>query len=168
MPCRGQSRACGGRGGDPKGQDGVSGPVDSLEITVKIHSKALLWGTATFIALYALHLLLLPLLLGTEAGGKETDATLYGIHQFLGLATCLASGFVAAKKAGRLGFVHGLIVGIAGTVLSLVAAILWALATGAVLPAAQTLPFWMFVNGFLGGFAGLVATNMKEDDSAEA
>jgi fructose-specific phosphotransferase system IIC component len=131
---------------------------------MNIDRKALLWGTGVFIALYVLHLLLLPLLVGTEQGGKASDSTLYGIHQFLGLATCLVSGFVAARVAGRNGFLHGFVVGSLGTVVTALAAVLWSLVAGAKFPVLGTLPFWLVVNGFLGAFAGLVASNLKEDE----
>lgn len=129
-----------------------------------VNGRALLWGTAVFIGLYAVHLLLLPVLVGTEAGGKESDATLYGVHQFLGLATCLVSGFVAARIAGQRGFLHGGVVGIIGTFATAFAAMLWSIVTGAKFFGLATLPFWLMVNGFLGAFAGIVATNLKEGD----
>lgn len=135
-----------------------------FEVSVKVNQKAILWGVGVFSTLYVLHLLLLPLLVGTEDGGKSSDPVLYGIHQLLGLSTCLVGGFVAARIAGGLGFLHGLIVGMGGTLLSIVAATLWALVAGGSVPNAATLPFWMMVNGFLGAFGGLVAANLTEDD----
>ena len=132
-----------------------------------INRKALLWGTGIFIVLYAIHLLLLPLLVGTEQGGKASDSTLYGIHQFLGLATCLVSGFVAARLAKQNGFLHGFIVGCLGTLVTALAAVLWSLATGAKFPILGTFPFWLLVNGFLSAFAGLMASNLKEEEADE-
>jgi MFS family permease len=131
---------------------------------LNLNPKALRWGLALFIVLYATHLLLLPLLVGTEGGGKESSGTLYAVHQFLGLATCLVAGFVAARIAGERGFLHGAVVGGVGTLLTFLAALLWSLATGAKFLGMGMLPFWMMVNGFLAGFAGFVAANLKEGD----
>jgi hypothetical protein len=135
---------------------------------VKINFKAVAWGLAFYAALYTLHLLLLPVLIGTEAGGKESSVLLYAIHQLLGLLTCIAAGFVAARKAGELGFLHGLVVGIVGTLLSLCAAMIWAAATDQVIPSIGTLPFWMLINGFLCAFAGLVAADLREEPESAA
>lgn len=126
-------------------------------------AKAVLWGLGVFLGLYVLHLLLLPWLVGAGAGGKEGDAALYGLHQFLGLATCLVSGFVAARIAGNRGFLHGGLVGLLGTLVTALLAMLWAGVTGAKFLGLTTLPFWLMVNGFLGAFAGIVATNLQED-----
>ena len=127
--------------------------------------KALIWGTGVFIILYVVHLLLLPLLVGTEQGGKASDAMLYGIHQFLGLTTCLVPGFVAARLAQRSGFLHGFTVGGLGTLVTALAAVIWSLLTGAKFPALDTFPFWLLVNGFLSAFAGLIASNSNEEES---
>lgn len=132
-------------------------------MTWNINGRALLWGLAVFVLLYIVHLLLLPVLIGTEQGGKESDATLYGVHQFLGLATCLVSGFVAARIAGQQGFLHGGVVGILGTFATAFAAMLWSIVTGAKFFGLATLPFWLMVNGFLGAFAGIVATNLEKE-----
>lgn len=134
---------------------------------MKIDWRAVRWGIGVFVVLYVIHLLLLPLLIGTEGGGKESDPVLYGVHQFLGLGTCLGSGFVAAKIAGHHGFVHGLIIGAAGTFLSLAAAILWAVATTRPVPSLATVPFWLLINGFLTAFGGLIATNLTESEDAD-
>ncbi|CAL1240158.1 hypothetical protein [Candidatus Methylocalor cossyra] len=125
-----------------------------------VHRKALFWGTGTFVSLYFIHLLLLPVLVGT---GRPSNSFLYGVHQALGLATCLLAGFVAGRLAGEKGFWYGLAVAALGTALSALAAVLWSWATGARFPFLATLPFWMVVNGFLGAFAGLVATLRPED-----
>jgi hypothetical protein len=130
-----------------------------------INRKALFWGTGVFIVLYIIHLLLLPLLVGTEQGGKASDSTLYGIHQFLGLMTCLVPGFVAARLAKQSGFLHGFLVGGLGTFVTAAAAVLWSLLTGAKFPSLGTFPFWLLVNGFLSAFAGLVASNLKDEEA---
>jgi putative membrane protein (TIGR04086 family) len=81
------------------------------------------------------------------------------------VATCLVSGFVAGRIAGERGFLHGLGAGGLGTVITALAAVLWSFMTGADFPFLATLPFWVVVNGFLGAFAGLVATHLGEEDS---
>lgn len=132
-----------------------------------INGKALLWGIGIFIALYFFHISLLPTLVGKEAAESDSKEFLYFVSQALGLATCLVPGFVAARKAGHHGFVHGGIVGAVSTVVTALLAMAWAIATGSRFSGLATLPFWLVINGFLGAFAGLIATNMVEDDSPE-
>ena len=133
---------------------------------MELNGKALGWGISIFLGLYVLHVAILPLLVGEQAATSDNQGLLYGVNQLLGLATCLVPGFVAAKKAGHHGFVHGGIVGSVSTVLTALLAMLWAVATGAKFFGLATLPFWLVINGFLCAFAGLLATNMVEDDSA--
>ncbi len=132
---------------------------------IPINGKALVWGIATFCTLYTLHVVVLPWLIGSQAAGSENRELLYGISQFMGLATCLGAGYVAAHKSGHHGFVHGGIVGAVSTVITALAAMVWAIITEAKFFGLETLPFWMVINGFLGAFAGLLRTNMVEDDS---
>lgn len=134
---------------------------------MEINGKALLRGIGIFVAIYVLHIALLPSLIGKEAAESENQGLLYAINQGLGLATCLVSGFVAAKKADHHGFVHGGIVGFVSTILTALMAMLWSIVTGAKFAGLATLPFWLVVNGFLCAFAGLLATNMIEDETAE-
>ncbi len=131
-----------------------------------IEGKALIWGIAIFLGLYVVHVILLPALIGERAATGDYQGLLYGLNQLLGLATCLVSGFVAARKAGHHGFAHGGIVGAVSTVLTALMAMLWAIVTGAKFFGLETLPFWLMINGFLCAFAGLVATNMVEDENA--
>jgi len=131
------------------------------------NGRALLWGIGIFLGIYILHVILLPLLVGQEAAASEHQGILYGINQLLGLSTCLVSGFVAAKVAGHHGFVHGGIVGAVSTVLTALLAMFWAILTGAKFMGLATMPFWLVINGFLCAFAGLLATNMVEDEGSE-
>lgn len=147
--------------------DAVDSCKLSRERTMEINGKALLWGIGIFVAIYVLHIVLLPSLIGKEAAESENQGLLYAINQALGLATCLVSGFVAAKKADHHGFVHGGIVGFVSTILTALMAMLWSIVTGAKFAGLATLPFWLVVNGFLCAFAGLLATNMVEDETAE-
>jgi cyanate permease len=134
---------------------------------MEINGRALVWGIGVFLAIYVLHISLLPTLVGKEAAESENQGLLYAINQVLGLATCLVSGFIAAKKAAHHGFVHGGIVGFISTILTALMAMLWSIITGAQFAGLATLPFWLVINAFLCAFAGLIATNMVEDGSPE-
>jgi len=133
----------------------------------EIHGRALVRGIGLFIVLYMIHVILLPKLIGEEAATGEYQGLLYGINQALGLATCLIPGFVAAKIAGHLGFIHGGLVGGISTIVTALIAMIWAIATGAKFFGLETLPFWLVINMFLSAFAGLLATNMEEPEEAQ-
>jgi putative membrane protein (TIGR04086 family) len=124
-----------------------------------INRKAIYQGTLVFIVLYAVHLIAVPILLSSIEDAKSSSV-LWGIHQFLGIATCLIPGFIAGRIAGERGFFYGFNVGALGTVLSAVAALLWAVIAKSRLPSMATLPFWIMINGFLGAFAGFLATSI--------
>ena len=130
----------------------------------QINVRAVVQGTLVFIALYCIHLLILPWLSKAFAKG-DAESIVFGVHQFLGLATCMASGYVAASVSGKNGFFYGLAVGALGTLISALAAALWSVTMDAPFPELARLPFWMMVNGFLAAFAGLLAT--YSDDAAE-
>lgn len=130
----------------------------------KINLRAVVQGTLVFIALYCIHLLILPWLSDAFTSG-DRESLVFAIHQFLGLATCMVSGYVAAVIAGEKGFFYGLGVGALGTVISALAAVLWAVVMDAPFPTLVRLPFWVMVNGFLSAFAGLLAT--YSDDAAD-
>ena len=134
---------------------------------MQLNGRALLWGIGVFLGIYVLHVILLPLLVGQDAAASENRGLLYAINQLLGISTCLVSGFVAAKVAGHHGFVHGGTVGVLSTILTALLAMLWSILTGAKFFGLVTLPFWLVINGFLCAFAGLLATNMVEDDSCD-
>jgi len=128
-----------------------------------IEGRALSWGISIYLLLYLLHILVLPLLVGERVAGSDNQGLLYAINQVLGLATCLVPGFIAARKAGHHGFMHGGIVGSVSTILTALLAMLWAIVAGSRFYGLETMPFWIVINGFLGAFAGLIATNMEED-----
>ena len=128
---------------------------------------AITQGTLVFIALYCVHLLILPWLSETFAKG-DGKSVVFGIHQFLGLATCMVSGYVAASVAGKNGFFYGLGVGAAGTLISAFAAVLWSLAMDAPFPALARLPFWMMINGLLAAVAGFLATHSADHGKSPA
>jgi hypothetical protein len=131
---------------------------------MKVNWRAVVQGTLVFIALYCVHLLVLPWLASSFAKG-DYESIVFGLHQFLGLATCLASGYVAGAIAREKGFFYGLGVGGLGTLISAGAAVVWSLTMDAPFPTLERLPFWVMVNGFLSGFAGLLAT--YSDDVVE-
>lgn len=132
-----------------------------------IKPRAVVLGTAAFALLYFLHVLILPLLDASIDLGK--GGAMMAVSQMLGVATCVIPGYVSARISGERGFFYGFNVGGLGTVLSALAAILWSLATGAMLPGLglAALPFWIFVNGSLSGFAGLMATDMIDEGRRE-
>ena len=130
-----------------------------------IDGKALRGGIAIFLGFYIFHIILLPQLVGKDAATGDYRELLFYTNQALGLATCLVSGFVAARMAGHHGFMHGGIVGMVSTILTALLAMVWAIATGGKFFGLETLPFWLVINAFLCAFGGLVATNMVEDDS---
>lgn len=130
----------------------------------EINGRALLVGIGLFLSLYIIHIVLLPQLVGEQAAMGGNGGLLYGMNQALGLATCLVPGFVAAKIAGHHGFIHGGLVGAISTMLTVLLAMVWAIATGGKFFGLETFPFWLVVNIFLSAFAGLIATNMVESD----
>lgn len=134
---------------------------------MKFSNKAILLGTVAYILIYVVHVLLLPLLVNPETMSKESAGVFYFIHQFIGLCSLLLAGFIAARVAGENGFLHGFVVGMGGTIVTLLAAVLWAKVGGAPQPPVDTLPFWLLVNGFLAAFGGLIAANMKAEPAAK-
>lgn len=128
-----------------------------------LHGPAILKGIALFLGLYVFHVGLLPLLIGERAAASDYQSLLYGIHQLLGLITCLLPGFVAAKIARSHGFFHGGLVGGVGTLLTALMAMGWALLTGARMMGLGMLPFWLVINVFLCAFAGMLATHTAEE-----
>jgi len=132
-----------------------------------INPKAILVGTAIYALIYCLHILILPLLrFKLEVG--DGDA-MFAVSQMLGVATCFISGYASAVIAGERGFFYGFNVGALGTVLSALAAVAFSWYTGAKMPGSglHTLPFWIFVNGSLAGFAGLLVIDMVAEGKRE-
>jgi hypothetical protein len=122
--------------------------------------KAILIGTAVFAFIYGIHVMILPLLRDSLDSGEGT--AMFFVSQMLGVATCFISGYVSARIAGEHGFFYGFNVGALGTLLSALAAVGFSMLTGAVLPGTslRALPFWIFVNGSLAGFAGLLINTL--------
>ena len=132
-----------------------------------VNPKAILIGTLVFAMIYAVHILILPLLKNSLDMGE--GGAMFAVSQMLGIATCFVSGYTAARIAGERGFFYGFNVGAIGTVLSALAAVAFSMVTGAKLPGLGliTLPYWIFVNGSLAGFAGLLVINMVEEGKKE-
>lgn len=131
---------------------------------LNLDGKALTFGLFLFLFLYILHVLLLPLMVGEQAAQSEYQGLLYGINQLLGISTCMFPGFVAGKKSGQQGFLHGGIVGGVGTILTALGAMLWSLITGAKFMGLGMLPFWLLINVFLSGFGGFIANSETQGD----
>ncbi len=132
-----------------------------------VNPRAIIIGTAVFALLYVIHILILPLLKNRLDMGE--GGSMFAVSQMLGVATCLISGYSAARVSGERGFFYGFNVGALGTVISALAAVVWSMATGAKLPGLGlvTLPYWIFVNGSLAGFAGLLVINMIDEGKRE-
>jgi MFS family permease len=132
-----------------------------------INPKAIIVGTAVYAFIYAVHIMILPLVKNSLEIGEGGGMIL--VSQMLGVATCFISGYVSARIAGKRGFFYGFNVGALGTVLSALAAAAFSLLTGASMPGLglRTLPFWIFVNGSLAGFAGLLVIDMVEEGKRE-
>ncbi len=133
----------------------------------KVRPIPIIVGTAIFALIYFVHIMILPLLRFTLEAGEGT--AMFAVSQMLGVATCFIPGYVSAKLSGERGFFYGFNVGALGTVLSDLAAVAFSKLTGAPLPGTglSTLPFWIFVNGSLAGFAGLLVINMVEEGKRE-
>jgi hypothetical protein len=132
-----------------------------------IKPRAIIGGTAVFALLYIIHVMILPLLKNSLEIGE--GGAMLAVSQMLGVATCFIPGYVSARISGERGFFYGFNVGALGTLISALAAVAWSMATGARLPGLglSTLPFWIFVNGSLSGFAGLMVMNMIEEGKRE-
>lgn len=76
-----------------------------------LHWGALTAGVLTFIGLFALLNLFLLFALALFAGHLDT-AWLYGGIKVLGITSWVLPGFVAARIAGRRGWLHGLLTGL--------------------------------------------------------
>jgi pheromone shutdown protein TraB len=129
---------------------------------IDIHGRALIRGIGLYLILYVLHLGVLPKLVGTQAVLGDSPGLLYGINQILGLATCLAPGFIAGKIAQKRGFLHGGLVGGISTILTALMAMVWSIVTGAQFLGLGTIPFWILVNGFLSALGGFLATSQVD------
>ena len=134
---------------------------------ISLNGRAILWGIGLFVLLYFVHVAVLPWLVGERAQGSDEQMVLYFISQALGILTCLAPGYVAAKMAGHHGFVHGGLVGGISTVVTALIAMVFAIATGNKFFGLATMPFWIVINGFLGAFAGIMATNLADEDGED-
>lgn len=127
-----------------------------------IERSALIQGIGLYLLLYGVHVGVLPWLVGESAANSDNQAALYLLNQALGITTCLLPGYIAARKAGHHGFIHGGLVGGVSTILTALIAMLWAVITGARFSGLATIPFWVLTNAFLAAFAGIMATNLKE------
>ncbi|HWP01168.1 MAG TPA: hypothetical protein VNL74_11205 [Methylococcus sp.] len=127
------------------------------EAVIHINHKAILFGIALYLLLYGLHIALLPVLAQLLEQGANASG-LYGVHQLLGVATCLGAGYLGGRIADERGFFYGFSIGGLGTIITALAALFWAAITSKPWPSLAMLPFWLVVNGFLAAFAGFLAT----------
>ncbi|MGH8659312.1 MAG: hypothetical protein ACREV4_12790 [Gammaproteobacteria bacterium] len=109
-----------------------------------------------FAALYAAHVIILPIAAKVFAG-TEPFSTLWILNQVLGFTTVGVSGYVAGRIAGKRHFSHGALVGAVGTVASAVAAAIIAFFTSQKMPALASVIPWLVTNGFLSGIGALLS-----------
>jgi MFS family permease len=127
------------------------------EAVIRINRKAILFGIALYLLLYGLHIALLPVLSQLLEQGANASG-LYGVHQLLGVVTCLGAGYLGGRIADERGFFYGFSIGGLGTIITALAALFWAAITSKPWPSLAMLPFWLVMNGFLAAFAGFLAT----------
>ncbi len=123
--------------------------------------KAILWGVGLFSIFYAAHILVMPPLMRLFENAA-TNRNLYLVHQLLGILTCVVAGFAAGWIAGQRGFAHGLCVGVAATLLSAFAAMLFAALTTSTFTFSYSIILWSLTNGFLCGIAGMTGEGAKK------
>jgi putative membrane protein (TIGR04086 family) len=131
---------------------------------VNIHRQALIQGTLVFIGLYTLQILLIPFLAKFVDGGWKNTG-LSGFRQILGVVICLVAGYVAARRAGEQGFLHGFNVGAFGTLLTALGAVVFSFLFGIRAPFLDSLPLWVVIHGFLAGVGGILTVNFLPHDS---
>jgi len=136
-------------------------------MAINLNGRAILSGIGLYVLLYFLHIGALPWLVGEKAAGSDEQVVLYFVSQGLGILTCLAPGYLAAKMAGHHGFVHGGLVGGISTVITALIAMVFAIVAGSQFVGFGSMPFWVVVNGFLGAFAGIMASDLTDDETED-
>lgn len=133
----------------------IANKACSLSIAV-FNPKALGYGVLVFAALYAVHVLIIPVA-AKVFSGTEPFSALWILNQVLGFATVGVSGFVAGRIAGERQFSHGALVGALGTIASAVAAAVMAFFTSQKMPVLVSVILWLVTNGFLCGLGALLS-----------
>src|SRR5919109_4016282 len=132
----------------------------------KIDRRAVMKGVIVFTGLLIAYLLLglvfttIAKQLGEKSGTLGVVLTLS--ERLLWIVSVMVPGAVAGRAAGRYFFLHGALVGIIGSVISVLFLLFWSLATGARSPMDSSLLLKFFATVFLCGFGGMVSERRDE------
>src|SRR5918999_508352 len=136
----------------------------------KIDRRAVMKGVIVFTGLLILIAYILPGLVFTTIAKQlgEKSGTLGIVLTFserlLWIVSVMVPGAVAGRAAGKHFFLHGALVGIIGSVISVLFLLFWSLATGARFPMDSSLLVKFLATVFLCGFGGMVSE--RRDDQA--
>jgi hypothetical protein len=134
----------------------------------KIDRRAVMRGVIVFTGLLIAYILLglvfttIAKQFGEQSGTLGTVLTLS--ERLLWIVSVMVPGAVAGRAAGKHFFLHGALVGIIGSVISVLFLLFWSLATGARSPMDSLLLLKFLATVFLCGFGGMVSE--PRDDQA--
>jgi putative membrane protein (TIGR04086 family) len=127
----------------------------------KIDRRAVMKGVIVFTGLLLAYILLGFVFTTVAKQLGEKSGTLGVVLTFserlLWIVSVMVPGAVAGRVAGKHFFLHGALVGIIGSVISVLFLLLWSLATGARFPMDSSLLVKFLVTVFLCGFGGMVS-----------
>lgn len=126
----------------------------------KVDRRAVMKGVIVFIGLLIAYTLLglvfttIAKQFGEKSGTLGIVLTLS--ERLLWIVSVMVPGAVASRAAGKYFFLHGLVVGVIGSVISVLFLLFWSLATGARSPMDLSLLWRFLATVFLCGFGGMV------------
>jgi hypothetical protein len=127
----------------------------------KIDRRAVMKGVIVFTGLLLAYILLGFVFTTVAKQLGEKSGTLGVVLTFserlLWIVSVMVPGAVAGRVAGKHFFLHGALVGIIGSVISVLFLLFWSLATGARFPMDSSLLMKFLVTVFLCGFGGMVS-----------
>ena len=127
----------------------------------KIDRRAVMKGVIVFTGLLLAYILLGFVVTTVAKQLGEKSGTLGVVLTFserlLWIVSVMVPGAVAGRVAGKHFFLHGALVGIIGSVISVLFLLFWSLATGARFPMDSSLLVKFLVTVFLCGFGGMVS-----------
>jgi putative membrane protein (TIGR04086 family) len=127
----------------------------------KIDRRAVMKGVIVFTGLLIAYILLGFVFTTVANQLGEKSGTLGVVLTFserlLWIVSVMVPGAVAGRAAGKHFFLHGALVGIIGSVISVLFLLFWSLATGARSPMDSSLLVKFLVTVFLCGFGGMVS-----------
>jgi hypothetical protein len=136
----------------------------------KIDRRAVMKGVIVFTGLLILIAYILPGLVFTTIAKQlgEKSGTLGIVLTFserlLWIVSVMVPGAVASRAAGKHFFLHGALVGMIGSVISVLFLLFWSLATGARFPMDSSLLWKFLATVFLCGLGGMAGE--RRDDQA--